>query len=90
MKFQNGHDKWQAKKAFQTLGYINPLPCRNEDEENDFVLPYSTSEEWADYATNNTLTLSNAVKMLDNTTLENMIKEICYEHSADFNIRCYE
>lgn len=90
MKFQNGHDKWQAKKAFQTLGYINPLSCRNEDEENDFVFPYSTSEEWADYATSNTLTLSDTFQKIDNGLLANVVKEICYDYNAEFTIRCYE
>ena len=90
MKFQNGHDKWQVKKAFQTLGYINPLSRRNENEENDFILPYSTNEEWADYATNNTLTLSDACRRVDNVILEDMIKGICYDNNAKFTIQYCE
>ena len=98
LSFKNAHQKHRAKAALKHIGYMQPL--RNLRETHDMVedidtlyfkdIPYSTQKEWAEYATNNALTLNRTFSKVDDETIKEIIENLSYIFNAKFEIKMYE
>ncbi|WP_066066195.1 hypothetical protein [Neobacillus soli] len=98
LSFKTAHQKYRAKAALKCIGYIQPL--RNLIEEHDMVedidtfyfrdIPYSTEKEWAEYATNNALTLNRIYSKIQDETIKEIIENIGYSFNAKIEIKMYE
>jgi hypothetical protein len=97
MSFKTADKKYKAKEALEQIGYIQPL--RNLRADHDMVddidtyyfrdLPYSTEKEWAEYATNNALTLNRPYLKVDDESIKEIIENIGYTYNANFEIKTY-
>jgi hypothetical protein len=91
---------WRSRKVlvvFEQICYNQPL--RNLRETREIVddiktyyfmeLPYSAEKEWADYLTNNALTLKQPYDNVDNDSIKEIIENIGYNFNAKFEIISY-
>lgn len=91
LTFDRAHQKWKAKEAMKSLGFIQPL--RNvidldQEETYYFRLPYSTENEGYEYATNNALILHPSISSITNEQLADLINDVC-ENCGGHVIRTY-
>lgn len=90
MSLNTAADKYKAKQALKQIGYVQPLRGEYDDNIEFGKLPYSTENEWAEYATNNTLTLNRAYEKINDETIKEIIELICFNRSARFEIKKYD
>ncbi|MCO0597279.1 hypothetical protein NGI46_07325 [Peribacillus butanolivorans] len=88
LTFKTAHEKWNAKRAFEVIGNVHPLRDLSPIVEELYHahLPYSTENEWYEYATNNGVVLSNQLASLSNELLTGLIENIAYKYNAKFEI----
>ncbi|QGG47627.1 hypothetical protein [Heliorestis convoluta] len=94
MSFEKAYQKYNTKKSLEQLGIIQPLSnFQHEHDNNGDIetyyfdnLPYSTKKEWADYTTNNALTLKQIYAKLDTETIEDIIRDISYNYSESIEV----
>lgn len=90
MSFNSAAEKYNAKIALKQIGYVQPTRGEYDEVFESDELPYSTEQEWAEYATNNSLTLNRAYEKISDKSIKEIIEHIGFDYNAKFVIKKYE
>lgn len=88
LRFKSAHEKWEAKRALEVIGNVQPLRDSSPiiEELYHANLSYSTEKEWYDYSKNIGVVLPRALSDINDKFLAGIIEHIAYKYNAYFKI----